>query len=199
MNWARGFALNNLALAAYLDNDMPQAFSRINESVAVFRSLQADSMVDEVLITQGHILRAREDGAGAYHALSEALRLALTLGPRIIVPAALEGLASLMAQWGAVERAVQLLAAASTVRAEMGTPARPLDRLLESSALADAKATLGDALFAAQWEAGTTLPLDEILRAGTDAAQFAAVPPQAQQSQSPLVAEPFDGSRLSAD
>src|SRR5262249_10196792 len=152
-----------LALAAYLDGDMSRARSLVKESAAVFHSLQADSMLDEVLITQGHVLRTVGDAAGAYEALSEALRLALAFGPRILVPAVLEGLASLTAEWGTIERAVQLLAAASAVRAEMGTPARPLDRILESPSLASARARLEEADFSVAWEAGARLPLAEIL------------------------------------
>jgi len=146
--------------------------------------------VDEVLITLGHVLRAQGEGAGAYEALSEALRLALAVGPRILVPEALEGLASLSAQWGAVERAVELLAAAAAVRTEMGTPKRPLDRTFESAALANARSTLGDTAFAAQWETGTRLPLEDIFSVVPNAAQFAATPPQLPAF---LVAEPAEG------
>ncbi len=181
LQWALGFLLNNLALAAYLDNDLPQAASLIDESVALFRAQQADSSLGEVLITQGHILMAQRDLPGAYAAMTEALGQVLALGPRLMVVLALEGLAGLVAQLGATETAVQVFAAASTLRVQMGTPARPLDRILQTGELANARSILGVATWEALWEAGERLPLDEVGRLITGVAP----PPRNLAGQAP--------------
>ena len=137
--WMLGFALNNLAQAAYLEGDLAQAFTLIDESVALFRDLNAYSSLAEVLVTQGHILRAQGQAAAANAALSEALRLAWAVEPRLFVAAALEGLAVLASQPEHTALAARLIGAASALRAEMGTPVRPADRDSVEQALATAR------------------------------------------------------------
>jgi len=74
IQWAIGFALNNLALADYLEGDLTRASAHAGESVALFRSFQAEGSVGEVLITVGQIARAQGQLAAAHAALAEALR-----------------------------------------------------------------------------------------------------------------------------
>jgi tetratricopeptide (TPR) repeat protein len=161
--WAMGFTLNNLALAAYLDGDLAQASALSSESVALFRELQADSSLAEVLITRGHVFRAEGNRERAYEALAEALRLAVAKGPQLIVAIALEGLASLIAQSGAVACAVQVFAAAASLRARMGTPRRPLDQVLQTDVGALAQPTLDPETFTLLLPEEGEVPLDEML------------------------------------
>jgi predicted ATPase len=100
VQWAIGFALNNLALAAYLEGDLTNALGLVNESVALFRAQKADGSLAEVLITLGQIVRAQRDGAAAYTVLTEALQFAWAVGPRLMVASALEGLASVVVAQG---------------------------------------------------------------------------------------------------
>jgi predicted ATPase/transcriptional regulator with XRE-family HTH domain len=172
LQWAIGFLLNNLAWAAYLENDLPKASSLIGESVALFREVHAESSLGEVLITQGHILRAQGDAAGGYRAMTEALRIVQALGPRLMLPVVLEGLADLLVQGRDVTLAVQLLGAAAALRTQMGTPARPLDRVLEARELTAARSSLGDDTYARLLEAGGTAPLEQLLSALPDVASF---------------------------
>jgi hypothetical protein len=162
VQWAIGFALNNLALASYLAGNLPGAHMRAEESLSVFRELQADASRAEVLITLGQIARAQRDTAAARAALTEALQLALALGPRLLVAAALEGLRELAAQSHQAERAAQLLAAAAALRALMGTPLRPSDQRGVNAALQEAQAALGAKAFASAWAAGQR-PLEQLL------------------------------------
>jgi non-specific serine/threonine protein kinase len=76
IQWAIGFALNNLALAAYHECDLTNALGLVKESVALFRAQKADGSLAEVLITLGQIVQAQGDGAAAYTALTEALQFA---------------------------------------------------------------------------------------------------------------------------
>jgi predicted ATPase len=163
IQWAIGFALNNLALADYMEGDLAGALARAGESVALFRSFQAEGSVGEVLITVGQITRAQGHAAQAYEVFVEALRLALALGPRLIVPAALEGLGGLAAQAGQAELSGRLLGVAAVLRAQMGTPMRPVDRAAVEHALATARAALGADAFAAAWASAAELPLDQLL------------------------------------
>ena len=133
------------------------------ESLSLFRGLQAVGSLAEVLITLGQIARAQRDAAAAYAALTEALRLAQAIGPRLMVAAALEGLAGIPAQRGEAALAAHLLAAASTLRGQMGTLVRPVDQAAVQQVLTTARSTLGDDAFAAMWAQAVALPLEQIL------------------------------------
>jgi ATP/maltotriose-dependent transcriptional regulator MalT len=162
VQWAIGFALNNLALAAYLDGDLAHAFCLVEESVQLFRTLHADSSLAEVLITLGQIVRTQGNNVAASRALREALQLAWAVGPRLLVVAALEGLAAVVVAQGQAELAARLLAAASVLRVQMGTPIRPVDQAGVEQTLATAQSRLGDA-FAPVWAEAQTRPLDQLL------------------------------------
>ena len=177
MQWAIGFALNNLALAAGLEGQVTRAGALADESVALFRGLEADASVGEVLITVGQIAHARGDRAAAAAALVEALRLALAVGPRILVAAGMEALACVLAVPGQLEQAVRLLGAASALRVEMGTPVRPADQPGLDAALATAQALLGAANVDAMWAVAATEPLERILSPLVGAAAFDRPPP----------------------
>jgi len=163
IQWAIGFALNNLALAAYHEGDLTNALDLVNESVSLVRSLKADGSLAEVLITLGQILRARGEGAAAYTALREALQFAWAVGPRLMVAAALEGVASVVATQGHAELAAGLLAAASALRTQMSTPVRPVDQADVERTLATARSILGEEAFAAVWAEAQALPVEQIL------------------------------------
>jgi predicted ATPase/transcriptional regulator with XRE-family HTH domain len=187
LQWAIGFLLNNLAWAAYLDNEIPKASDRIGESVALFREVHAEASLGEVLITQGHILLAQGDAAGAYRAMTEALRIVQALGPRLLLPIVLEGLVGLLLQRQEANLGIQLLGAAAVLRTEMGTPARPLDKVLDNRELAFARSSLGAGTFAQLQEEGERMPLEQLLGAIPSQASFEALPadPQAPPARQP--------------
>jgi predicted ATPase len=162
MDWAVGFALNSLALAAYQEGDLTQAHSLISESVAIFRSQKADGSLAEVLVTQGHILRSRGALVEAHEALTEALRLSWLVAPRLMVAAALEGLATVMVHRENVALAVQALGAAAHLREGMQTPVRPAEQALVAQTLEAARDSLGAEGFRAAWSDGK-VPLERVM------------------------------------
>jgi predicted ATPase/transcriptional regulator with XRE-family HTH domain len=172
IQWAVGFALNNLALAAYYEHDLTRASALIHESVALFRTISADSSLSEVLITLGTILWAQGDAVAAYDALTEALRLSLAFGPRIFVAPALEGVASIVVSRGYTALAARLLARASALRTEMGTPIRPVDQVDVDQVLATTRSALGEEAFAAVWAEAQTQSLEAILSMIPSVARF---------------------------
>jgi hypothetical protein len=76
---------------------------------------------------------------------------------------------------GHTELAVQLLAAASALRAQMGTPVRPVDQAGVDHALATARSMIGADVFAAVWAEAQTLRVEPILNGLPSAAVFTAV------------------------
>ncbi len=161
--WAIGFALNNLAQAALQEGDLPQALAYADESVTLFREQQTEGGLAEVLVTRGHVLRAQENFSAAHEALTEALRLAWRVGPRLIVAAALEGLAVVFAQTDRVTSALNLLVAASALRAAMGAPLRPVDRSEVDAASATVRKALDDDVFKEGWAGAEGLPLEQFV------------------------------------
>lgn len=211
--WAIGFALNNLALAAYLVDDLPQAKILISESVALFRTQQADGSLAEVLITQGQILAAQRELATAHAAFAEAVEIACAIGPRLLVAPALELLAGLALQsdpgvQGAT-LAVPFLAAASGLRTQMNTSIRPVDQPAVERTLAITRSTLGPDAFATHWAAALLLPLESILSSIAGAAAFSTpvprvtdmpvAPTPATETVVPPVAESTSPSRARLD
>jgi tetratricopeptide (TPR) repeat protein len=162
---AIGFALNNLALAAYLEGDLRRAFALSGESLTLFRGMKSDASLAEVLITQGRLLRAQGNSAAAYAAVTEALRLALVVGPRLMVAAALEELAGIVVAQDRAELAARLLAAAEALRLQMGTPVRPVDQAVVEATRAAARSALGPQAFEAAWSKAGAQPLEQLLLA----------------------------------
>ncbi len=161
--WAIGFGLNNLAQAAFLEGDLTQAFAFSEESLSLFRSLHADASLAEVLLTTGHILRAQGLFAEAQQAWTEALQLAWTQGPRLMVIGAAEGLACVEAEQGQMTLAVSLLGAASALRTQMGTPVRPADQPVLEQVRVRLREELGDDTFETLWTEAQLLPLEQLV------------------------------------
>jgi predicted ATPase/transcriptional regulator with XRE-family HTH domain len=162
MDWAVGFALNSLALAAYQEGDLAQAHTLISESVAIFRSQNADGSLAEVLTTQGHILRSRGELVEAHDALIEALRLSWLVAPRLMVVASLEGLATVLIQTEQIALAVRILGAAATLREQMQTPVKPVERTVIEQTLETARSNLSSEDFKVAWLEGQK-PLEQTL------------------------------------
>ena len=99
----------------------------------------------------GNTLAAEGQIDAGYGALTEALRQAWAVGQRLIVAAALEGLAGLMAPAGQAALGAQLLGAASAMRAAMGTPVWLVDRAAVEQTLATTRSALGANTFAQMW------------------------------------------------
>ena len=163
MPWAIGFTLHTLALSAYYADQLAEAAALIRETEAVFRGLQSDGGLAEILITMGKIERARGDMAASYTAMAEALRKARAVGPRLFVTASLEGLAAVVLAQDQAEHSTRLLAMASALRLFMGTPVWLADQAVIQASLARSRSLLGDAAFSALWAQTHALPLDQLL------------------------------------
>jgi tetratricopeptide (TPR) repeat protein len=163
IEWAIGFAMNNLALAAYLEGDLPKAFEYSSKAVLLFRGIQNKLSLAEVLITMGQILAGQGKTMSAREAFVEALRFASSLGPRIFIAGALEGLAQVTLEAGDAAEAIKFISGAATIRAQMGTPVRPIDLPRIEQTLSNARKILGEETFVHNWSAAQTQPLEQLL------------------------------------
>ena len=115
--------------------------------------------------------RARRDYARAEALFAESLRSRREYGDKRGIVGCLNGLASVAAATGRFARAARLFGAAEALREEVG--AAPRHRHRSGSAVAQTKSALGEAAFAAAWEAGRALPLADVVdeAIATDAAR----------------------------
>ena len=119
-----GFCLNNLALAAYGEGDLDLARTLSEESWPSFVAWMSGRDGGGAG-SLGPILDTAGDPASALAALTEALRLALRVGPRWVVAATLEGIAKVAAGQRQDLVAVELASGAAALRMEIGVPVRP--------------------------------------------------------------------------
>ena len=80
-----------------------------------------------------------------------------------MTPFNLEGLAGVVASQGALRWAVQLWGAAEALRGAIEVPRLPVDRAGYEQAVAAARAQLGEETFAAAWQEGWTMKLEEVV------------------------------------
>ncbi len=158
-----GFSLHNLAVAALTDGDLPRAAALCTESLAIFRRGDVQGAITEVLATYGPVLHESGDLTAAQATLLEALRLSHQVGPRWVVAAVLEALASLAVDLGHAAAAVSMISQASAIRTALDVPVRPnwqprLDRALE-----EIHSALDTRAFATAWRHGKHLDLGDLV------------------------------------
>jgi MalT-like TPR region len=162
--------LNNLGNLALNEGDLVSARAYIEESAALNRRLgQQDSTTND-LIDLGFIALAENRLDAAANALRESLALgrAERSSPDKLIWA-VEGLAALSLDRGDAVAAVRLLAATTRPRAELGIPSdlSPIGEELREQTLQGAREKLGEAAFAAAWEEGDQLSLDEAVESAS--------------------------------
>ncbi len=109
----------------------------------------------------GHLARDQGEYEDARVFYTESLHLRWELGGRYTLIQALEDFAELAAREGEWARMTQLLGAAEALRERMANPLQPRERAEYERYLSTARATLGEAAVAAEWEAGQALSLEQ--------------------------------------
>jgi len=84
------------------------------------------------------------------------------------VAAAVEGLAGVARARGEGARAARLWGAAAAARAALGAPPWPAFRPAHEASVAAARTALGEEAFAAAWEEGQALSLEQAIAAALD-------------------------------
>jgi DNA-binding CsgD family transcriptional regulator len=163
-----GFSLHNLAVAAYQEGHLDLARTLGEESLAIFRRLDVGRALAEVLASMGPILDAAGDDAAALAALTEALHLAWRVGPRWVIAAVLEGLATVAAGQRQDRLAVELISSATALRIAIGVPVRPNCRADLERTLATTRARLGEETFAGSWTHGQERLLPDVIAAAAE-------------------------------
>jgi tetratricopeptide (TPR) repeat protein len=155
-----GFALHNLAVAAWQQGDHARAERLLVEAL---ESDRLPHWTIGVLITRGFVALDQAEYARAEQALGESLRL-LREGHGVNRAAAgLEGMAAVAVGQGRMERAARLFGAAGTLRRRIGTPITPLHRAVYDRYLGAARAAIGQEQLEKLWDEGGTMMLEEAM------------------------------------
>src|SRR5262249_30999774 len=103
------------------------------------------------------------DAAAARSLYEESLTLQQELGNRLGVAAALESLATLAQHEASSDRAVRLWGATSALREAIGSMLAPHRQEELESEMAAVRKSMGDAAFAAAWEAGRAMAMEQAI------------------------------------
>jgi predicted ATPase len=153
--------LNNLGNKALNERDLVSARAYIEESAMINRRLGRHISTAGNLLDLGLISLAENRPDAAESPLRESL--ALCRAERIVLLWAVEALAALVLERGDAGEAARLLAATTRPRAELGIAPDfyPIGQEARERALQGAREQLGDDAFAAAWDEGEQLSLED--------------------------------------
>ena len=156
-----GFELSGLGEVALREGDYARATQLLEESLQLRRQLGNKWGVGVSLGTLGWIAMHEGDWKRAIARLGESLEVRREIGDKGGSAWCLERLAEIALAQGQAEKAVRIFGAAAALRESIGSVIDPVDRSEYEDRLAALHAQLGEQQFAAAWEGGRALPLDE--------------------------------------
>ena len=157
---AVGVVLYELSDTAYRRGDLPSSERFGEESVALLRGAGDEWALGLSLTNHGAVALARADLPAAIASYQESLALGLGVDADWVVASALAGFAAVVAARGDHTAAAKLLGATETLR-EASHQRRLPNYAHHAQTTQTVRAALGEAAFAATWEAGRALPADE--------------------------------------
>jgi predicted ATPase/class 3 adenylate cyclase len=160
----------NLGMA-YRSVDIDRARALLDEALENTRPGDRSSYFGWRLLGAAQVRAAAHDDRGALELFVRTLDHARELGDRFTLPTTFQAVARLLARHDRPEAATRLLAAAERARADLGQPGGPQDTDARDRTAARLRVALGEAAFAAEWEAGQALGLD----AASDLARAEAI------------------------
>jgi predicted ATPase/transcriptional regulator with XRE-family HTH domain len=159
--WAIVVALGNLGDVFARRSHLERAAAAFAEALALARQAGDPGVIHLCLLNLGWVMRLRGEPTQAEALQREGLKLAGDLDDPRRCAEALEMLAATAGVEGHGERAARLLGAAMAAREMIGAPQPPEDRADLEQAVAEARAALGEAAWAAALAAGLALTLEQ--------------------------------------
>jgi ATP/maltotriose-dependent transcriptional regulator MalT len=173
-HWGIAMVLHILGDVARYQGDDERARAFLEECLSVWEELGDKRSRAATLNILGQVACGQGDFVRAAALHRESLTLSRALGEQLCLAQSLEGLASVGAAQGEFVWAVLLWGAAEVLREAINAPLPPSDRTAYERAVATARVSLGDQVFAAAWAEGRTMTAEQAL-----AAQGRAVIPTA--------------------
>jgi len=162
-----GDTIDNLAALgqlAYREGAYARATALLTESLAIAVSSGRIQFRADLQRSLAAVARAQGEHAQALRLMRECLTAWRGLAwEKLDRGEALREMAMLCAALGQAEKAARLFAAAESVRTAIGSLLPPVARAEHEGYVAAVRQTLGDEAFAAAWNAGAALSLDQAL------------------------------------
>lgn len=155
------------ALLALAEGEPERASSLAEESLSIYREMGDPWYSAWVLHLLGRIEQQRGELAAARTYYQRSLALNQHVGERWMTPFNLEGLAGVAATRGALRWAAQLWGAAEALREAIEVPGLPVDRVGYEQAVTATRAQLGEEAFAAAWQEGWMMKLEQVFDEAT--------------------------------
>jgi predicted ATPase/class 3 adenylate cyclase len=161
----RGIAvsLNNLGWMASSQGDNAAARVLFEESLTLFRGMGDKYGIANILNGPGNVAREQGDYVAARALYEESLAIFRELGNKPGIAMSLDEHASLDHKEQQVARAARLWGAATSLREAIGSPRAPMEQEKYNKEVAQVRSALGDAAFAAAFEEGRAMTLEEAL------------------------------------
>ncbi len=171
--WGVANSLNNLGELALQQEAYAEAYPHLEEAVLIYRNIGDKWSLGNSVLTLGNVLRAQGDYSAAYPLYQESLQINRDLGDRRALAYLLENIGGLLSLQGEAVCAIQLAAAAATLRERLNTPLSPAEQSQVDQALEPARQALGTVAAASAWEAGRALTLEQSIAAALRASHAA--------------------------
>ncbi len=152
-------------LVAVRQGDVERSRELHTESLALCRQIQDLWCISKCLTNLAMLAFTEGDHARALPLLQENLQIAQALDDKFTLQSSLVGLGSVAASHGQLVRAARLWGAAEAVREAASIHLVPLIRSVANydHLVATARAQLSDAAFAAAWDEGKALMLEQVI------------------------------------
>jgi tetratricopeptide (TPR) repeat protein len=170
----RHLALTNLAEIARARGNYSSAEELLTEALAAARAIGNTLEAAMIITLLGHLARQRGYYAQARSHYHSGLALFSEFGSPTFLAWCLEGLAATLAAESDATHAVRLYSAAAALRERASTPAPPQERTEIEQILNDARTSLGEPVFRAEWASVAALSPERIV---AEALAVAAGPP----------------------
>lgn len=170
------FALANLGHIAGVQGESLRATLFFEESLVLSRTLGDRRTTARALSGLGDVARQHGDAARAAALYAESLTLSRTVGHLLGVAESIERLTLIACDRGQPERAARLLGAADALRTAIGAPLPPANRAAYERTITNARAALGEEAFAAAWEAGRILSMEQVIAEACGETTVSAAP-----------------------
>ncbi|MDQ5854676.1 MAG: tetratricopeptide repeat protein [Chloroflexota bacterium] len=158
--FGRTGALIHLSGVAGCQGDYERAVRLLDEALELVRERgEPESALS--LRFRGQVACQQGAWADAQTAYGASLRLWQEGGVKWEIAACLEGLGRVAAGQGDGARAARVGGAAAELRAQLGAPLPPVDHTWYEAAVAHMRAVLGEGAFAAAWEEGRSMQLEQ--------------------------------------
>jgi hypothetical protein len=154
-------ALANLGEVKHHQGDLVGAEKLYQESLALFRDLGDRRGTAFVLYQLGRVSLIRHDANEAAARFNESLVLRQHVGETAAVIETLEGLAGAACVRGDPALGVRIFAATEALRLAIDAPLAASYSEERDRFLAQARGSVGEAMFAQEWNRGGTLSLDQ--------------------------------------